>query len=108
MLTRLPLREFDPGARTRELVRPEEDPGLVPRTALYRFYDRDKALLYIGITGQPIERWAKHRRNAEWWPAAAYVVVEIHTTEWRALHAERAAIRSEQPKFNKRSKKGGK
>ncbi|MDX3588542.1 GIY-YIG nuclease family protein [Streptomyces europaeiscabiei] len=107
MLTRLPLREFDPGARTRDLVRPEEDPGLVPRTALYRFYASDKALLYVGVTGQPIERWVKHRRQARWWPTAAYVSVEIHPNTWQALDAERLAIRTEHPSFNKRSARGG-
>jgi len=107
VLTSPPLREFDPGARTCDLVRPEENPGLAPRTALYRFYGCDKALLYVGITGQPIERWVKHRRNARWWPAAAYVSVEIHPTEWQALDAERHAIRTENPSFNKRSARGG-
>lgn len=107
MLTSLPLREFDPEARTREFVRPEEEPGLVPRTALYRFYDRDQALLYVGISGQPGERWAKHRRCAPWWARARYVAIEIHETEWEALSAERAAIQDEAPQFNKRSKKGG-
>jgi predicted GIY-YIG superfamily endonuclease len=100
------IREFNPEAATKDLALPHETPGLAPSTALYRFYDAARGLLYIGITGQPAERWAKHRRLAPWWPAAAYVAVEIFPTEWQALDAERAAIRSESPKFNKRSQKG--
>ncbi|MFD5384331.1 GIY-YIG nuclease family protein [Streptomyces sp. NPDC127074] len=101
------LRAFDPHAPSRELATDEESPKLFPATALYRFYDQERRLLYIGITGQPRERWAAHRRKAKWWPLAAYVAVEVHPTEWQALNAERAAIRSENPSFNMRSRKGG-
>ncbi|MGH3584847.1 MAG: GIY-YIG nuclease family protein [Pseudonocardia sp.] len=101
------LRAFDPHAPTRQLAVDGESPRFAPATALYRFYDTDQHLLYVGITGQPRERWVKHRRSAPWWLAAAYVAVEIHPTEWQALNSERAAIRSERPQFNKRSNKGG-
>lgn len=101
------LRAFDPHAPSRELATDEESPRLVPVTALYRFYDQDEQLLYIGITGQPRERWPAHRRKAKWWFLAAFVAVEIHPTEWQALDAERAAIKAENPQCNKRSKEGG-
>lgn len=100
------IREFNPEAAARDLALPNETPGLAPSTALYRFYDATRGLLYVGITGQPAERWVKHRRSAPWWSDAAYVNVEIFPTEWQALDAERAAIRSESPQFNKRSRKG--
>lgn len=100
------LREFDPHAPSRELATDEESPRLAPATALYRFYDTNKQLLYVGVTGQPRERWVKHRRKAVWWDSAAFVAVEICPTEWQALDAERAAIKSEAPQFNKRSKGG--
>ena len=29
-------------------------------TAVYRFYDANGALLYVGITGNLSRRWAKH------------------------------------------------
>ena len=106
MAVTLSLRAFDPYAPSRELATDEESPRLAPVTALYRFFDADKRLLYIGITGQPRERWPVHRRKAVWWPRAAFVAVEIHDTEWQALDAERAAIKAENPQFNKRSKKG--
>ncbi|MFH8531579.1 GIY-YIG nuclease family protein [Streptomyces tendae] len=102
------LRAFDPYAPSRELATDEESPRLAPITVLYRFYGANKQLLYIGVTGQPRERWPAHRRKAAWWSLAAYVAVEIHPTEWQALNAERAAIKTENPQFNKRSRKGGK
>lgn len=101
------LREFDPHAPTRRLATDEESPRYGPATAIYRFYDAEQQLLYVGITGQPRERWAKHRRNAGWWASAAFVAVEICPSEWEALAAERAAIQTESPRFNKRSRKGG-
>jgi len=104
----LRLRAFDPHAPSSQLATDEESPRFASVTALYRFFDADKRLLYIGVTGQPRERWPAHRRKAKWWPLAAYVAVEIHPTEWQALNAERAAIQTENPQFNKRSQKGGK
>ncbi|MEU1787054.1 GIY-YIG nuclease family protein [Streptomyces sparsogenes] len=99
------LRRFDPHAPSKQLATDEESPRYGSATALYRFFDKEQQLLYVGITGQPRERWPKHRRKAEWWPQAAFVAVEIHPTEWQALDAERAAIAAENPQFNKRSKK---
>lgn len=98
---------FDPHAPTRQLVTDGESPRFALATALYRFYDIGQHLLHIGFTGQPRERWVKHRRTAGWWHTTAYVAVEIYPTEWQALHSDRAAIRSERPRFNDRSNKGG-
>jgi predicted GIY-YIG superfamily endonuclease len=103
----LRLRAFDPHAPSRQLATDEESPRYAPATALYRFYDGDRRLLYVGITGQPRERWVAHRRKAVWWDLAAFVSVEIVPTSWQALDIERAAIRRERPLFNKRSRKGG-
>lgn len=103
----LPLRPFDgtlPGPR---LATHEEKTLFGKQTALYRFYDRDRRLLYVGITGQPHERWPKHRRSAPWWRRAKFVSVEHWALEHLALDAERAAIAAELPLFNKRSKKVG-
>lgn len=88
-------------------MRSNEQPGYAPETALYRFYDAGRRLLYIGISGQPAERWTNHRRKAPWWSQAAYVSVALCPTSWGALDAERMAIKTENPLFNKRSKKRG-
>lgn len=37
------------------------------RTAVYRFFDADGQLLYLGITHDLEERWKAHERNQPWW-----------------------------------------
>lgn len=76
-----------------------------PATVLYRARSSSGSLLYIGISGRPIERWRTHSRRALWWPRASYIDFEVHPTNDAALEAERHAIRNEKPLFNKRSAK---
>ncbi|MFF0409153.1 hypothetical protein ACFYUY_01790 [Kitasatospora sp. NPDC004745] len=97
------VRAFDRTAPGPRLSMAAEEPGYFPETALYRFFDARKRLLYVGVSGQLRERWPKHRRKAPWWSEADFVSVEHWSTEVDALAAERAAIAAEQPLFNKRS-----
>lgn len=73
------------------------------RTALYRLYDADGALLYIGISATPKERLKAHRyglhRNT-WAPSVASQTVEWCESKDAALAAEEIAIRQEQPLHN--------
>lgn len=69
--------------------------------AVYRFYDADRRLLYIGMTGgTPYMRWADHRRSAPWWRLVAYVSIDW-IRDGSAASVEKAAIRAERPPFNK-------
>ena len=70
------------------------------RTALYRFFDRDDALLYIGITVNPKARDYQHAAKSPWWPQAARKEVCWYPTWVEADAAEGTAIRSEQPRYN--------
>jgi predicted GIY-YIG superfamily endonuclease len=70
------------------------------RTALYRFYDADGALLYVGITHNVDERWAAHERDKPWWPHIAEKTVEWFNTRPLALDAERTAVQTESPVHN--------
>lgn len=72
-------------------------------TLLYRMWTADRQLLYIGITGNPAERWMRHRRTKPWWPDVALIGHARYTHEWKALHAEVRAIRTERPIHNRRS-----
>jgi predicted GIY-YIG superfamily endonuclease len=78
--------------------------GIYParETILYRFYDADGTLLYVGVTGRLAERWTAHRRSASWWPRIERLVTEKLPCMDSALAAERRAIRTELPAFNKR------
>lgn len=102
-----PIRPFDGSLPGPRLATHEEKAIYGKFTALYRFFDEERRLLYVGITGQPHERWPKHRRKAPWWPLAKFVSIEHWPMEHLALAAERAAIAAELPLFNKRSKKVG-
>lgn len=109
-------RPFDPKGRPRTWLLGSEQPPLWPEElvkgglryrchagVLYRFYDADRQLLYIGIAdGDPTYRWTKHRHGSEWWYLAAYVsVTHVSPINSRRRAAEREAIRAEQPLYNK-------
>lgn len=70
------------------------------RTMLYRFYNAEGELLYVGITDQPQVRWAAHARNSLWWPRFCIVHTEWLATRADAEVAEAAAIRRERPRHN--------
>lgn len=71
------------------------------RTALYRYFNADGDLLYIGISIDPDGRLKAHRDNHEPWVSeAARRSVEWHDTRADALKAEEEAIKAERPRFN--------
>lgn len=70
------------------------------RTALYRFYDADGVLLYVGISAEPHGRRDQHR-DQTWWPEVATQVIECVDTREQAQHEELRAIRRERPKYNR-------
>jgi predicted GIY-YIG superfamily endonuclease len=72
-------------------------------TALYWMRGDSEALLYVGITGNPIERWRRHGQKALWWPDVREIAFTTFPKEHLALAAERRAIREERPRFNIRS-----
>lgn len=68
---------------------------------LYRFYDAIRQPLYIGQTSHLPGRLDDHRRTAEWWPLVEYVAVSYYGAYGSAKAPEKAAIRREQPRFNR-------
>ena len=70
-------------------------------TALYRLYDSDDQLLYIGITTYPPKRFVEHERDKPWWPQVARRDVEWIESRTQAETAERCAIAAEGPKYNR-------
>jgi len=69
-------------------------------TALYRLYDADGVLLYVGVTGNLKGRLATHAESKPWWPKVKRKTVEWHETRRSADRAEVQAIRSENPVHN--------
>lgn len=70
-------------------------------TALYRMHDRFERLLYVGITKRSMDRFSQHASNKPWWAYVARIDIEHFPTRGAALEAERLAIRSEAPLYNK-------
>lgn len=70
------------------------------RAAVYRLYDKDDVLLYIGSAYDPEHRCKAHR-NLPWWPQVARRTEEWHTNRGRAYNAEMAAIAVEGSKYNR-------
>lgn len=70
------------------------------RTALYRFFDGAGVLLYVGITKCPPARFAAHANEKPGWPEIARIEIEWCDTRCEAEIREKAAIRSERPRWN--------
>lgn len=73
----------------------------VERTALYRHYDEDGVLLYVGITNSAVARINQHMKTARWANDIRRVDIEWFETRADAIDAEDAAILAEHPIFNK-------
>lgn len=67
------------------------------RTALYRLYDANDVLLYIGITWSPNWRMKGHLLDKEWMHLVARRTVEWYPDRPSALAAEAAATAAEKP-----------
>ncbi|MEU5097594.1 GIY-YIG nuclease family protein [Streptomyces sp. NPDC020996] len=75
------------------------DEAEAERTALYRCFDADEDLLYVGITKDPAQRWEQHRNKPRWRDVAVRVV-EWYDNRAAAESAERKAIQNEGPRYN--------
>lgn len=70
-------------------------------TTVYRYFDRRRRLLYVGITDAPLARIHAHGSRAEWWSLVATATFVHYATRAEAVEAERAAIRDELPIYNR-------
>jgi predicted GIY-YIG superfamily endonuclease len=86
----MPTRDATDGPRPR---RP--DPA-----AVYRLYNAQDLLLYIGSAFDPKARYRAHARTKAWWPEVARKTEEWHPNRGQAFLAETAAIKNEAPKYN--------
>lgn len=68
--------------------------------AVYRIYDADDSLLYVGMSIQPRQRIHDHSAK-EWFSSADKVKIYWHKTKESALNAEAISIITSKPKFNK-------
>lgn len=68
--------------------------------ALYRFYDAVDALLYVGITVDPSQRFRAHRDEKPWWAEVTRIAIEHYPDREAVEQAEREAIAAERPRWN--------
>jgi predicted GIY-YIG superfamily endonuclease len=78
--------------------------GTRQKTTLYRLYDANDVLLYVGISGKWLARMAQHAAGKGWWDDVATVRREAFPTRAEALAAEVQAIRDEGPLHNVRGR----
>jgi hypothetical protein len=69
-------------------------------TELYRHYDEQDRLLYVGVALSAIHRLSQHRDHSTWFEKIKRVEIQTFETRKEALEAERQAITEERPKHN--------
>ena len=67
---------------------------------LYRFYDANSVLLYIGITRNPPARFKGHATEKAWWDMVAHIKMQNFDSRDELSEAERHAIITEVPRYN--------
>ncbi len=67
---------------------------------LYRFWNCEDVLLYVGITADPGKRWKDHSKDKGWWSEVVRVTVEHFPDRASVEAAERLAIATEMPLHN--------
>ena len=76
------------------------DVGPDRETELYRHYDKEGDLLYVGIAYATVHRLAAHRYGSGWFRDIEIVTIERFHSRAQAMEAEAAAIKDEKPRFN--------
>lgn len=71
--------------------------------SVYRCYDADGQVLYIGHSARVLGRLAEHAETKDWWKRVTNVTVEHYASRIEASTAETAAIEAEAPEMNQRA-----
>ena len=85
------VKKYDPDVSTYDLRGP---------SCLYRYFDAEGRLLYVGIAKDPDKRRREHANRSPWYPLAATRTLEWFDDRDAALRGERHAIRDESPLYN--------
>lgn len=67
---------------------------------LYRHFDKDGSLLYVGQSIKPLDRLRQHKECSHWFDDIVTVKIERFSTRSDAIQAERKAIYEEKPLHN--------
>jgi predicted GIY-YIG superfamily endonuclease len=70
------------------------------RTCLYKAFDKENRLLYVGISLNWKNRLQQHAKDSLWFVDVADIKIEWFDTRDQALSAEADAIKREKPEYN--------
>lgn len=71
------------------------------KATVYRYFDKYGILLYVGFTVSGPKRKLAHAGQAQWWSSVATATFAHYRSVTAALAAERHAIETENPIWNK-------
>jgi hypothetical protein len=71
------------------------------RTAVYRLFDPDRRLLYVGISVRALGRMAEHSGDKAWWTRVATITLAWFDSRAAAEAEETRAIQAERPAHNR-------
>jgi len=71
---------------------------------VYRCYDADDRLIYVGCTNSPLARMDGHRKGTHWFPEVVRVRHTVFPDRATGFARESAAIHLEKPKYNVKSR----
>jgi predicted GIY-YIG superfamily endonuclease len=69
-------------------------------TFLYRLYDSEDQLIYVGVSKSAVRRLEQHLRDKPWADQIARQTAQAYPSRDAAIEAERQAIQKEKPKKN--------
>ena len=69
-------------------------------TTIYRLYNAEGQLLYVGITGLGMARLKEHSKKQPWWTEVASASFEHCGDRESALRGEESLIKTLKPKYN--------
>lgn len=67
---------------------------------VYRAFDQNGDLLYVGMSSNLKLRLRAHKRKSDWWAFQAEITTTVYPTRQEALAAESEAIANESPAWN--------
>jgi len=68
---------------------------------LYRHFNKDGELLYVGITVSVVGRLVQHKAGSFWFDEIATITIEKYPTHAEVAKAEEDAIKKESPIYNR-------
>jgi hypothetical protein len=84
-----------------DMLSSASNPSTAPRTnSVYKYFDAQKILIYVGITSAGALRNRQHNSDKAWWPFVAEQSVEHFDSRDMAHACEVALIQRYRPPFN--------